>query len=238
MNFLFETITAAMTQSPFIALTASLVWGILSILLSPCHLSSIPLIIGIITAEKESSKKHAFFISLIFALGILVTIAAIGVITSLAGMLMGDIGGWGTFLAAAVLFFTGLLLLDVIHIPTFLSLDRKMAQKAEPFAVFLLGLIFGLALGPCTFAFMAPVLGVVFGTSSNNLLLSGMIILFFALGHCGIIVFAGTFMAAVKNYLKWHDKTAGITWVRKISGTLIILGGLTLLYDRFFSRFV
>jgi len=113
-----------------------------------------------------------------------------------------------------------------------------MAQKAEPLAVFLLGLVFGLALGPCTFAFMAPVLGIVLGTSSTNPLFSGMIILFFALGHCGIIVLAGTFMAAVKNYLKWNHKTSGITWVRKISGALIILEGLYLLYDRFLSRLI
>jgi len=48
MEKLFITLTHAVEGTAAIALAAAFIWGILSILLSPCHLSSIPLIVGFI----------------------------------------------------------------------------------------------------------------------------------------------------------------------------------------------
>jgi len=45
---IFEWLSNSMQSNLMIALTASLLWGMLSILLSPCHLASIPLIIAFI----------------------------------------------------------------------------------------------------------------------------------------------------------------------------------------------
>ncbi len=41
---LFTLLNDAVQGGPFLAITGSFLWGILSIVLSPCHLSSIPLI--------------------------------------------------------------------------------------------------------------------------------------------------------------------------------------------------
>lgn len=41
----------------------ALLWGILSVVLSPCHLSSIPLIVGFIDQQGRMSTRRAFFIS-------------------------------------------------------------------------------------------------------------------------------------------------------------------------------
>jgi len=48
---IFTTLTHAIEGTPALALGASVVWGILSILLSPCHLASIPLIVGYINGQ-------------------------------------------------------------------------------------------------------------------------------------------------------------------------------------------
>ena len=45
METLFVTLTRAVEGSALVALGASFAWGVLSILLSPCHLASIPLIV-------------------------------------------------------------------------------------------------------------------------------------------------------------------------------------------------
>ena len=45
MQTLFTTLTHAVEGTALIALCASFLWGILSILLSPCHLASLPLIV-------------------------------------------------------------------------------------------------------------------------------------------------------------------------------------------------
>ena len=89
MERLFTTLTHAVEGTPAIALIAAFVWGILSILLSPCHLASIPLIVGFIDEQGRISTKRAFVISTLFAVGILITIAGIGAITAAAGTNVG-----------------------------------------------------------------------------------------------------------------------------------------------------
>jgi len=117
MEKLFTALTKAVEGTPMIAMCAAFLWGILSILLSPCHLSSIPLIVGFIDTQSSITTKRAFIISLLFSVGILITIACIGVITAAAGRMMGDIGKYGNYVVAIIFFLVGLYLLDVIQIP-------------------------------------------------------------------------------------------------------------------------
>jgi cytochrome c-type biogenesis protein len=95
MEKLFITLTHAVEGTAAIALTASFIWGILSILLSPCHLASIPLIVGFIGQQGKMSARRAFITSTLFAVGILITIGAIGAITSALSRMMGDVGRYG-----------------------------------------------------------------------------------------------------------------------------------------------
>ncbi len=60
------TLTKAVEGSAPIALAASFIWGILSILLSPCHLASIPLIVGFVSEQGSLTRRRAFGISLLF----------------------------------------------------------------------------------------------------------------------------------------------------------------------------
>ena len=99
---LFTWLTTALTQSPEIAIVAAFVWGILSVILSPCHIACIPLIVGFIDGQGNISTGRAFVLSLLFGLGILITIGLIGLITGLAGRMLGDIGGYGNYLVVIV----------------------------------------------------------------------------------------------------------------------------------------
>jgi len=93
-------------------------------------------------------------------------------------------------------------------------------------AALILGLLFGIALGPCTFAYMAPVLGVVFQTSQTNYFLAVMFLLAFGIGHCAVIVAAGTLAGKVQKYLNWSEESKTILWIKKVCGVLVILGGI------------
>lgn len=227
---IFNALYEAMTGAIWIAVLASFGWGVLSILLSPCHLSSIPLVVGFISSQGKISIGRTFNISLIFSVGILMTIALIGIITASLGRLMGDIGGVGNYLVAGIFFLVGLYLLDIIKLDWNNAGLRKTKTKGL-LAALILGLLFGLALGPCTFAYMAPVLGIVFQTAQTNYLLAVTFLLAFGLGHCSVIVGAGTLTGKVQKYLNWSEESKTIMWIKRVCGVLVILGGVYLLLN-------
>ena len=105
---IFTSLYGAMTGAVWLAVIASFAWGVLSILLSPCHLSSIPVVVGFISSQGKISIGKTFNISLIFSIGILITIAGIGIITASLGRLMGDVGILGNYLVAVIFFIVGL----------------------------------------------------------------------------------------------------------------------------------
>ncbi len=229
MEQLFITLTHAVEGTPAIAITAAFVWGILSILLSPCHLASIPLIVGFIDQQGQIPMRRAFGISTLFAVGILITIALIGVVTAAAGRMMGDVGRYGNYFVALIFFVVGLVLLDVIPIPWSGPGQVNMKRKGL-LAALILGLVFGIALGPCTFAFMAPVLGVTFKVAGQSALYGAILLLVYGLGHCSIIVLAGTSAEWVQRYLNWNEQSRGAVILKKTCGVLVLLGGAYLLY--------
>ena len=229
MNEMFTQLTRAMEGTPLIALGAALIWGVLSILLSPCHLASIPLIVSFIDEQGRISTKRACWISLLFATGILITIAAIGGLTAVAGRIMGDLGPYANYFIALIFFVVGLHLLGVIPMPGSGPGQVKMKQRGA-LAAFILGLLFGIALGPCTFAFMAPLLGIVFKAGAGHPVYAGGLLLLYGIGHCAVIVLAGTFTEVVQHYLNWNEKSKGALVLKKICGLLVLLGGLYLIY--------
>ena len=226
---LFTTLTHAVEGKPAIALAAAFVWGILSIILSPCHLASIPLIIGFINEQGRISTKRAFVTSTLFAVGILITIAAIGVITAAAGRMLGDVGKYGNYFVAVIFFLVGLHLLGIIPIPW--SGPGQIGFKRKGLlAAFIIGLVFGIALGPCTFAYMAPMLAVTFKLAATKLFYGVLLLLIYGIGHCSVIVLAGTSTELVQRYMNWNEKSKGAIIVKKTCGVLVLLGGLYLIY--------
>ena len=226
----FTTLTNAVEGSPAIALGAAFVWGVLSILLSPCHLASIPLIVGFIDEQGRISTKRAFVISILFAVGILITIAAIGAVTAAAGRIVGDVGTYANYFVAIIFFVVGLCLLGVIPMPWTGPGQVGMRRKGMLVA-FILGLVFGIAIGPCTFAYMAPMLGVTFKLASTNLFYGVLLLLIYGVGHCSVIVFAGTCTELVQWYMNWNEKSKGTVIVKRVCGVLVLLGGIYLIYS-------
>ena len=229
INEVFSSLTHAVEGTPAIALTAAVVWGVLSIVLSPCHLASIPLIVGFIDQQGRMTTRRAFTISLLFSVGILVTIGVIGVLTAAAGRMLGDVGRWGNYGVAVIFFVVGLYLLDALRIPMPGAAQPGVKRKGM-LAAFILGLVFGVALGPCTFAYMAPMLAVTFRLASTNLPYGILLLAIYGAGHCAVIVLAGTFTEVVQHYLDWNEKSKGAVILKRICGVLVLLGGLYLIY--------
>jgi len=229
VEHLFSSLSHAVESTPMIAIGAAFLWGVLSIILSPCHLASIPLIVGFIDEQGRISTKRAFLISTVFAVGILITIGVIGAVTAGAGRIMGDVGKYGNYFVALIFFAVGLHLLGVIPMPWSGPGQVGMKRKGM-LAAFMLGLVFGVALGPCTFAFMAPMLGITFKLASTKLAYGILLLFVYGVGHCLVIVLAGTCTELVQHYMNWNEKSKGSLILKKICGVLVLLGGIWLVY--------
>ncbi len=228
MENIFNHLYMALYGNITIAIMASFVWGLASILLSPCHLSGIPLIVAVMTGKRVLNNKEAFSLSFIFSFGILISIAIIGIITALLGRMIGDLGPHANLFFGIALIFAGVLLFDILPIGSFSFLSKIKIDGTKKSVVFLVGLLFGLALGPCAFAFMAPVLTLVFSLSKTNLLHSSLILLAFSVGHCLVIVFAGISVSKVQNLLNWNNQSNGLLISKRICAVLVMISGIYL----------
>jgi cytochrome c-type biogenesis protein len=229
MEALFIWLTDAMAGAPLVALAAAFAWGGLSIVLSPCHLASIPLIVGFLQGGGAVTPRRAAGLSTLFALGILLSIALIGAATAAAGRMLGDLGPWGNYAVAAVFLIFGLHLLDLLPLP---EAWRPAADQPRrgPLGALLFGLAFGVALGPCTFGFMAPVLGVTFGLARTAPAFAFGVLACFGLGHCTVIALAGASSAWVQRWLAWQNDTPGARWLRRGCGVLVLAAGAYLAF--------
>jgi len=226
---IFTTLTHAVEGTPLAAVGAAFLWGILSVILSPCHLASIPLIVGFIDKQGRMSTRRALAISSLFAVGILITIALIGAITAWAGRMMGDVGAYGDYFVAIIFFVVGLHLLDVIPMP-FGGPGRVGMKRKGLLAALVLGLVFGIALGPCTFAYMAPMLAVTFRLASSDMLYGVLLLVMYGAGHCSVIVLAGTSTELVQRYMDWNEKSKGASILKRTCGAAVLLAGLYLIW--------
>jgi len=233
MIALFNNLYSWLTQSVLFSLIASFVWGILSILLSPCHLSSIPLITAVIIGDKNLSQKKSLIYSIFFSTGIFVSIILLGLITSFFGQLLGDIGKIGNIVVSFVFIFFGFVFLNVINLDFLnLSFIKKINSKTH-LSSFILGFLFGIGVGPCTFGFMAPVLALSFKVAATNFIYALSLILVFASGYSTVIIIALSFMTFLSKTLKLSAESKSALVIKRISGILLILAGAYSIFKLF-----
>jgi cytochrome c-type biogenesis protein len=73
---------------------------------------------------------------------------------------------------------------------------------------------------------MAPMLAVTFKLAATNLAYGILLLLLYGVGHCSVIVLAGTFTEVVQHYLDWNEKSKGAVILKKVCGGLVIVGGV------------
>ena len=57
-----------------------------------------------------------------------------------------------------------------------------------------------------------------------------LLLLAYGLGHCSVIVLAGTSTEWVQRGLNWNENSSGARWLKRCCGALILLGGAYMLY--------
>lgn len=224
LDSVFVTVNQWMTEGIVLAAAGCFVWGIISVLFSPCHLASIPLIVGYVGGqEKMLQPRQAGLYSILFTSGLFITIALIGIACALLGRMLGDVGNYWQILVGIILIWVALGMLGVERCSMSGSLLYKLNLRGMTGA-FVLGLAYGILSGSCTFGFIAPILAII--TIQEKVMTGIVLIILFGIGHCLPIVIAGSSTAAVGKLLEnsmWNG--AGL-WFKKIAGTTIVLLGI------------
>jgi cytochrome c-type biogenesis protein len=167
-------------------------------------------------------RKAALY-AILFTFGLFLTIATIGIICSLLGRMLGDVGPYMSIAVGLVLMLVALDFLGVASCSMSGSLMAKIQIKGLPGA-FSLGLAYGVLSGSCTFGFIAPILAII--TIQNEILTGVVFIVLFGIGHCIPIVIAGSSSALVKRFLDNSSWQQGSTVFRKLAGVCIGVLGL------------
>jgi cytochrome c-type biogenesis protein len=233
LDTIFVMVNQWMTQGIALAALGCFAWGIISVLFSPCHLASIPLIVGYVGGqEKMVQPRQAGVYSLLFTLGLFITIALIGIVCAWLGRMLGDVGNYWQILVGIILIWVALGMLGVEKCSMSGSLLYKLNLRGR-LGAFVLGLAYGILSGSCTFGFIAPILAII--TIQEKVMTGIILIILFGMGHCLPIAVAGSSTAAVKKLLEnsmWNG--AGL-WFKKIAGTTIVLMGIYFIVTPFFQ---
>jgi cytochrome c-type biogenesis protein len=231
LESVFLTVNEWIAGGTMIAALGCLLWGMISVVFSPCHLASIPLIVAYVGGQQTILKpREAAYYSVAFTSGLFITIALIGIICALLGRMLGDVGNYWQILIGLVLVWVALGMLGVEKCSMSGNLLYKLNLRGM-FGALALGLAYGVLSGSCTFGFIAPILAIV--TVQQKVATGVLFILLFAIGHCLPIVVAGSSTAAVKRVLENSAWQGAGNWFRKGAGAVIAGLGIYFIVNPF-----
>ncbi len=226
MESLFGDLQQILQQSPWLALVAVYLGGVTTAA-NPCVLAMVPLMMGIVAGNRETTTLwRSIVFSLFFVLGLALIFTALGLVSALLGRMFGDVGSFWKYVVAGVCLVMGLHLLGVLRwslpVPTGLRV-----RKQGYLGAFLLGLLFGIVSTPCAVPILAVLLAFV--AEKGNVAFGAFLLFIYALGHSILILIAGTSVGAAKALVESKGLHRANIAFRKIGGGVILSVGAYLL---------
>ncbi len=228
MTFL-DNIEQIVAAYPILAFGAVFLAGVLSSA-SPCVLATVPLVVGFVGGYADGDRWKAFRYSLTFIFGLSLTFTAFGAAAGILGTMFGTLGGLWYVAAGAVAVVMGLQLVGLYEIRLPFSRDYKPKQGGI-IGSFLLGLFFGVVSSPCATPALVVLLTYV---ATKGQVLYGIALLFtYAIGHCLLMLFAGTFTGFIEAFVKAKGIVNFSTWAKRVSGVIITAVGVWFIWQAF-----
>lgn len=194
--------------------------------LSPCMVSMLPITVGYIGGY-ANRRGQAVIQSAWFALGLALTLTALGLAAAALGQVYGQMGSAWTLVIGGVAIVMGLNLLEIVPLrfPNWFGEMEIPSHLPQSLRSFLLGLTFGLVASPCSTPVLVALLGWV-STTGNPTVGAGLLFAY-ALGLVFPLVLAGTFTALIKRLLAVRQWSG---WLTYASGALLVgFGTVTIL---------
>ena len=229
METLFGDVAALLQNSPWLAVVAVFLGGVTTAL-NPCVLAMIPLLMGVVAGNRETTTlRRSLAFSSFFVLGLALTFTALGLASSLMGRMFGDVGRFWKYAVAGVCLVMGLHLLGLVRL-NFPVPARIRVKKRGYLGSFLLGLLFGVVSTPCAVPILAVLLAFV--AEKGNVFYGALLLFVYALGHSALVLAAGTSVGAAKSLIESKGLRTAHGILQKVAGSLIIAIGLYFLFWR------
>jgi cytochrome c biogenesis protein CcdA len=229
LETILGNVQTTIQTNPWLAFAAVFAGGALTAS-NPCVLAMIPLVIGFVGGyEGISGWRKSLGFSLVFVFGLAVSFTAMGLIAVMVGRLFGDVGSFWPWVIALVCFVMAAHLWDLWTFSVPEGLSRYRPKHAGMLGTFILGVLFGVVSAPCA----APILVVVltYVASRANLPYGLALLWTYAVGHCILIVVAGTSMGGAKKLLHSRGLNKANLLLKKTAGVLVALVGVFILWN-------
>lgn len=230
MENLLKSFSFYLADASWLAFPAVYLGGIL-ISFTPCVYPVAPITIGFVGAHSAGSRWKGFGLSLIYVLGMAVTYTLLGGIAALSGKLFGQIqtNPWTYFLLANVCILMGLSQLGALSLPwqmpRYLAKLQHREKTTGALGSFLVGVMSGLVVGPCTAPVLATLLSYV--ASRQNVILGMSLLFVFSLGMGTLLILMGTFAGLLSSLPKsglWMERISHLAgWILLAMGEYLLI---------------
>ena len=221
-GLLLLSLDATLREHPLAALPLLFGAGLVTSL-TPCVYPMIPITAGILggAGAVGRSRSRTVRLTLVYALGLALVYASLGVLAGMTRTLFGTISAnpWAYFLAGNLLLVFGLAMLDVftVAVPTPALAWAGRFGGGSYGGAFAMGATSGLVAAPCGAPAFGAVLTFVAATGSATL---GFAYLFvFSLGMTALLIGVGIFsgtLTALPRAGRWT------LWVKRAAGVLLL----------------
>ncbi|THB81767.1 MAG: cytochrome c biogenesis protein CcdA [Desulfobacteraceae bacterium] len=221
-----------------ISYQAALIAGILSFF-SPCILPLIPayftFITGLsveeLTQDSSQTRRKVLISTIAYVAGFSFVFILLGASASFAGSLVSKYSWVIQYIGGGIILIFGIHLLGLINIKG-LNFEKRVHMKQKPLHImgtFLVGMAFGAGWSPC----IGPMLGSILIVASNQeTVFNGIILLsIYSLGLAVPFLLMSVFIHRIFEFMKRATKLLG--YINKVSGVLLIVLGLLLIFDKF-----
>lgn len=198
---------------------------------TPCTYPILPVTVGYLGSRSGRSRMRTILFSVMYAMGMAMTYAALGMVAGLTGRMFGEVTAHplSYLVMGNVCILLSLSLFDVFRlpIPGFLTRPGRTAGEGGTMGgAFLVGICSGIVVGPCT----APVLGglLLYVGSSGHPVFGATLLFTFAVGMALPVVVLGTFAGLLAGLPR---SGAWLVKVKKGFGVLLLLAGEYLLLE-------
>jgi len=218
----------------FSALASFSIWAYLVVFVGgiitsvgPCNITMIPLVIAFVGGQTKISRGRSLALSAAFALGLAITLMALGVFASVVGGLIGGSNRIWYYVMASICIIMGLQWIGIITIPMpdVAARQREKVRRRGLLGALLLGLLSGFVASGCATPALAAIVTLVM--SKGAVVYGASLLLTYGLGRGVPIVLFGTFAGLVKRIPRIIDWSARL---EQTSGALMIIIGLYFLW--------